>query len=122
MVMVGACGSGGLEVIVAASALAIKQQLLIPPLAEAWCEATDIRIDKVTAKAMLRPLSWHLSEVRIIMIVYPRKYNHDRRIIAQRAHQVFCKSSGSLAMFAAMRRASSFVSNFAAALPSGSFE
>ena len=64
----------------AASALVVKQQkLLIPPLAEAWCEATDIRIDKVTAKAMLRPFSWHLSEVRI-MIVYPRKYNHDSQL------------------------------------------
>ena len=76
MVMVGACGSGGLEVIVAASALAIKQQLLIPPLAEAWCGAIDIRMAKVTDKAMLRPFSGHLHEVRI-MIVYPRKYNHD---------------------------------------------
>jgi hypothetical protein len=75
--MVGACGSSGLEVIVAASALEIKQQLLIPPLAEASYGATDIRIAKVTAKAMLWPFSWHLSEVRIIMIVYPRKYNHD---------------------------------------------
>jgi hypothetical protein len=39
----------------AASALEIKQQLLIPPLAEAWCGATEIKIAKVTAKAMLRP-------------------------------------------------------------------
>ena len=76
MVMVGVCGSSGLEVIVAASALEIKQHIFIPPLAEAWCGATEIRIAKVTAKAMLRPFSWHLSEVRI-MIVYPRKYNHD---------------------------------------------
>jgi hypothetical protein len=34
----------------------------------------------------------------------------------------FRSKSGSLAMFAAMRLASSFVSNFAAALRSGSFE
>ena len=72
--MVVVCGSSGLEFIVAASALVVKQQLFIPPLAEAWCGATDIRIAKVTAKAMLRPFSWHLSKV---MIVYPRKYNHD---------------------------------------------
>jgi hypothetical protein len=65
------CGSSGLEVIVAAAALVVKQQLLIPPLAEAWCGAIDVRIAKVTAKAMLRPFSWHLSEVRIIMIVFP---------------------------------------------------
>jgi hypothetical protein len=68
--MVGACSSG-LEFIVAAAALVVKQQLLIPPLAEAWCGAIDISIAKVTAKAMLRPFSWHLSEVRIIMIVFP---------------------------------------------------
>ena len=55
----------------------MKQQLFIPPLAEAWRGATDIRMAKVTAKAILRPFSWHLSEVRIIMIVYPHKYNHD---------------------------------------------
>ena len=71
MVMVGACASSGLEVTVAASALGIKQHIFIPPLAEAWCGAIDIRIAKVTAKAMLRPFSWHLSEVRIIMIVFP---------------------------------------------------
>ena len=80
MVMVGTCGSNGLEVIVAASALGIKQHIFIPPLAEAWCGTTDITIATVTAKAMLRPLSWHLSEVRIIMIVYPRKYNHDSEL------------------------------------------
>ena len=59
MVMVGTCGSNGLEVIVAASALVIKQQLLIPPLAEAWCGAIDIRMAKVKAKAkaMLQPFS-----------------------------------------------------------------
>ena len=77
MVMVGTCGSTGLEVIVAASAPEIKQHIFIPPLAEAWCGATEIRIAKVTAKAMLRPFSWHLSEV---MIVYPRKYNHDNEL------------------------------------------
>jgi hypothetical protein len=59
---------------VAASALVVKQQLFIPPLAEASCGAIDIRVARVTAKAMLRPFSWHLSKV---MIVYPRKYNHD---------------------------------------------
>jgi hypothetical protein len=75
MVMVGACDSSGLEVIVAASALEIKQQLLIPPFADASCGATDIRIAKVTAKAMLRPLP----EVRgAIMIVRSCKYNHDQ--------------------------------------------
>jgi hypothetical protein len=77
MVMVGACGSDGLEVIVAAAALEIKQQLLIPPLAEAWCGATAIKIAKVTAKAMLRPLP----KIRgAIMIVYPHKYNHDSEL------------------------------------------
>ena len=70
-------GAGGLEFKVAAAALVVKQQLLIPPFAAASCGATDIRMAKVAAKAMLRPFSWHLSEVRIIMIVYPRKYNHD---------------------------------------------
>ena len=74
--MVGVGGSSGLEVIVAASARVVKQQLLIPPLAEAWCGAIDISVAKVTAKAMLRPFNWHLSEVRT-MIVYPRRYNHD---------------------------------------------
>jgi len=49
MVMVGACGSTGLEVIVAASALGIKQHIFIPPLAEAWYGAAEIRIAKVTA-------------------------------------------------------------------------
>jgi hypothetical protein len=74
MVMVGACASSGLEVTVAASALGIKQHIFIPPLAEAWCGAIDIRIAKVTAKAMLRPLP----EIRgAIMIVRSRKYNHD---------------------------------------------
>ena len=81
MIMVGACVSSGFEVIVAASALEkiLKLLLLIPPLAEAWCGAIDIRIAKQAAKVMLRPFSWHLSEVRI-MIVYPCKYNHDGKL------------------------------------------
>jgi hypothetical protein len=42
---------------VAAPALEIKQHIFIPPLAEAWCGAIDIRIAKVATKAMLRPFS-----------------------------------------------------------------
>ena len=95
MVMVGACGSTGLEVIVAASALGIKQHIFIPPLAEAWYGAAEIRIAKVTANAMLRPLP----EVRGAIMVRSRNYD---RIITRRAHQVFCKSSGNFAIFAAM--------------------
>jgi hypothetical protein len=51
----------------------------VPPLAEASCGAINIRIAKATAKAMLRPFRWHLSEVRT-MIAYPRKYNHDSEL------------------------------------------
>jgi hypothetical protein len=45
------------------------------------------------------------------MIARFRKYH---RIIKRCAHQVFCKSRGNLAMFAAIRRASSFVRSLAA--------
>jgi hypothetical protein len=50
--MVGACGSSGLEVIVAASALVVKQHIFIPPLAEASCGAIDVKIAKMTANTM----------------------------------------------------------------------
>jgi hypothetical protein len=45
------------------------------------------------------------------MIARFRKYH---RIITRCAHQVFCKSCGNLAMFAAIRRALSLPSNLAA--------
>jgi hypothetical protein len=49
----------------------------VPPLADASCGATEIKIAKVTAKAMLRPLP----KIRgAIMIVRSRKYDHDERL------------------------------------------
>ena len=76
MIMVGACASSGLEVIVAASALGIKQHIFIPPLAKAWCGAIDTRRAKVKAKAMLRPLP----EVRGAIMVRSHKYDHDKKL------------------------------------------
>jgi hypothetical protein len=79
------------EVPVAASARETGDkwdQRKVPPLAEASCGAVVIKIAEVTAKAMLRPFSRHLPEVRgAIMAVRSRKY---QIIITRR----FCKSSG----------------------------
>jgi hypothetical protein len=68
-------GSVREEVIGAASALEIglKQHIFIPPFAEASCGAIDIRIAKVTAKAMLRPLSGDLPDVRVFMMILSRR-------------------------------------------------
>jgi hypothetical protein len=71
-----ACGCNGEEVIVAASALekGLKVLLLIPPLAEASCDAIIIRI-AITAKAMLRQCKGNLPGVRgAFMIIRSGKY------------------------------------------------
>jgi hypothetical protein len=71
-----ACGCNGEEVIVAASALekGLKVLLLIPPLAEASCDAINIRI-AITAKAMLRQCKGNLPGVRgAFMIIRSGKY------------------------------------------------
>jgi hypothetical protein len=55
--------------IVAASALVVKQQLFIPPLAEAWCGATDVKIAKMMANAMQRPFRY-LPETRGAIMMF----------------------------------------------------
>jgi hypothetical protein len=54
----------------------VKQQLFIPPLAEAWFGATEMRMAKAAAKATLRPLL----EVRGAIMVRSHKYDHDKRL------------------------------------------
>jgi hypothetical protein len=76
---------GGDEVMVPASARETGKkwdiwfQRGVPPLAEASCGAIETRVAKVTAKTMLQPFSRKFPEVGI-MIVYPRKYNHDGKV------------------------------------------
>jgi len=63
------------EVPVAASARETGDkwdQRKVPPLAEASCGAVDIKTAKVTAKAMLRPFSWHLLDVRGAIMIRSR--------------------------------------------------